>query len=120
MLDGTYFFECQCGSDEHTLRFTYDKEEHEIYTSIFLCDWQRWYKRLWVALKYALGYKCKYGHWDNWLMRDDDVGRFKEMIEKFEDDAKENDCPICSEGTYVANFCFKCGRDLRKEINNGN
>mgnify|MGYP001344531591 CR=1 FL=1 len=102
MLDGTYFFECQCGSDEHTLRFTYDKEEHEIYTSIFLCDWQRWYKRLWVALKYALGYKCKYGHWDNWIMEDKDVGRLKELIGRFETDINVEN-----------NICSECGRPIK-------
>jgi len=27
MLDGTHYFECACGSDEHTIRFTLDKED---------------------------------------------------------------------------------------------
>lgn len=36
MLDGSYFFECKCGSDEHTLRFILDREDNCIYTTIFL------------------------------------------------------------------------------------
>lgn len=38
MLDGTYFFECQCGADEHTLRFTLDVDEDfsGIHVAVFL------------------------------------------------------------------------------------
>jgi hypothetical protein len=88
MLDGTYFFECRCGSDYHTLRFVYDKEDHEFYVSIFLNSYRRWYQRWWVALKYALGYKCKYGHWDNWTMDERDIDKMKGMINRFEKDNK--------------------------------
>ncbi len=84
MLDGTYFFECACGSDEHVLRFTLDKQEREIYTSIFLNQYRPLWKRIFVAFGYVLGYKCKYGHWDSWIMREEDVQRLKDMIEEFE------------------------------------
>jgi hypothetical protein len=36
MSNGTYFYECACGSDEHTIRFTLNKDEKEIYLSVFL------------------------------------------------------------------------------------
>jgi len=62
---------CDCFSDEHTLRFQYmySKNEqkikqHEIYTSVFLNNYNGFFKRLWIAIKYVFGYKCKYGHWD--------------------------------------------------------
>ncbi len=83
MLDGTYFFECNCGSKEHTLRFVLDKDEHEIYVSIFLNQWRPFYKRIWVALKYVFGYKSKYGHWDNWTLCEDDAGKLREMVDDF-------------------------------------
>ena len=86
MLDGTYYFECSCGADEHTLRFVYDKDEKEIYTSIFLNNYHKWYERVWSGLKYIFGYKCKYGHWDCWIMRNEDLNKMKAMIKKFEDD----------------------------------
>jgi len=74
MLDGTYFFECICGSDEHTLRFILDKEDHEIYTSIFLgTEHLSWFKRLWTGIKYIFGYKCKYGHFGNWILKEEDI-----------------------------------------------
>jgi len=90
MLDGTYFFECRCGSNEHTLQFTYDKEDHEIYTSVFLNDWLPWYKRIYRAVKYVLGYKCQYGHWDCWIMDENDIDRFREMMDRFEIDNEKD------------------------------
>jgi len=89
MLDGTWFFECGCGADEHTLRFIYDKECNELYVSIFLNHWQRWYKRWWVAVKYTLGYKCKYGHWDTWMLKEKDVDKMQEMLNQFKEGLKE-------------------------------
>lgn len=92
MLDGSYFFECECGSSEHTLRFDLDREVPTLYTSVFLNDWRPWYKRVWVGIKYIFGYKCKYGHWDCWSLRESDakdllylVDEFLELYKKKED-----------------------------------
>ena len=90
MLDGTYYFECACYSDEHTLKFVYDKKEQEIYTSVFLYDYHRWYQRLWIAIKYLFGYKCKYGHWDTFLMRPEDLDRFIDMFSTMKKDLSKD------------------------------
>jgi hypothetical protein len=29
-----------------------------------LHQWRPWWKRVWVALRYVLGYESRYGHWD--------------------------------------------------------
>ena len=91
MLDGTYYFECDCGADEHTLRFTLCKDEDDlcIYTSIYLNGWHPWWKRIWMATRYVFGYKSRYGHWDCWMMRADDADRLKSMIEDFNRTNKE-------------------------------
>lgn len=89
MLDGTHYFECGCGADEHTLRFTLDLNDEEesegkaLYTSIFLNDYRRWYQRLWIGIKYIFGYKCKYGHWDAWILHEPDAIRLREMLDQF-------------------------------------
>ena len=83
MLDGSYFFECKCGTDEHTLRFTLDKKDREIYTSIFLNNYRNIFQRLFVAIKYIFGYKCEYGHWDCWIMRDEDIQELSKMLKDF-------------------------------------
>lgn len=83
MLDGTEYFECSCGSDEHTIRFVLDKKDKEIYLCVFLNQYRPWWKRIWIALKYVFGYKCKYGHWDNWTMVSTDVERLQKMCSDF-------------------------------------
>ena len=89
MLDGTHYFECGCGMDEHTLRFTLDMMDDEepcgkaLFTSIFLNDYHRWYQRLWIGIKYIFGYKCKYGHWDCWVLHEPDAVRLRKMLNEF-------------------------------------
>ncbi len=82
MLDGTEYFECDCGAVEHTLRFVINKEDGEIYTEIYLNQHRSWYKRVWVAIKYVFGYTSRYGHWDCWTLHGKDVARLKRMCER--------------------------------------
>jgi len=85
MLDGSHFFECICGADEHTLKFVLSMEEDypEIYTTIFLNQYRSFWKRLWVGIKYIFGYKCKYGHWDVWVLNPGDAERLKGILDLF-------------------------------------
>jgi len=82
MLDGTEYFECACGSSEHTLRFILNKEDKEIYTDIYLNQWRPIYKRIWVGIKYIFGYKSKYGEWDSWILRPEDTKRLIALLNK--------------------------------------
>ena len=83
MLDGTHYFECHCGSSEHTLRFVLDKEHKELYTDIYLNQWRPLWKRVWVGVKYIFGYKSKYGEWDCWTLRKEDAERLRDMCAEF-------------------------------------
>lgn len=60
---------CDCYSPEHTLRFGADLEEKDLYISVFLNE-QSFLKRIWSAIKYIVGYKCKYGHFDEFYTAD--------------------------------------------------
>lgn len=84
MLNGTEYFECQCGSDEHTIHFTLDVEENEIYLSVFLNQYRSFFKRAWVAVKYLFNYKCKYGHWDCVTIQNDDAERLISLLRRLE------------------------------------
>lgn len=84
MLDDSLFIECECHSDEHTLRFTIDAEDCTIYTSVFLNHWRPWYTRIWIAIKYIFGYKCRYGHFDCTSMGEDQVRQLRKMIYDYE------------------------------------
>lgn len=84
MLDRTEFFECSCNNDEHTLRLVLDREENEIYASVFLNQYRSWYKKIWVGIRYIFGYKCKYGHWDVWTLKPEDAERLKSMLNELD------------------------------------
>jgi len=79
------FFECQCTSSEHTLKFIYDEEDKELYTTIYLCQYRNIFKRILVALKYVLGYRCKYGDFDCFLFKSSDVMCLKNLLKKIKD-----------------------------------
>lgn len=78
----THYFDCKCSSSEHTLRFVYDPLENEIYTEVFLDQNRGFFKRIWVAIKYIFGYKCQYGHFDCWLMKEEDCAGLIELLKK--------------------------------------
>ena len=82
MLDGTHYFECDCGSVEHTLRFVIDKEDNELHTEIFLDAPYHWWVRVWIGIKYIFGYKCRYGHWDCWVLNINDAIRLRDMCKE--------------------------------------
>lgn len=84
MLDGNHYIECECNSDEHVLRYTFDLEDKIIYTSVFLRHWRPWYQRVWIAIKYIFGYKCKYGHFDCTSMGPDEVEQLRRVIQTFQ------------------------------------
>jgi hypothetical protein len=86
MLDGTYYFECQCYFHEHTIRFVLDKGDKdwapEIYVSIFL-EGRGFFRRAWLAVKYIFGCKTRYGHFGNWVLDEDDLGKMEKMIQDY-------------------------------------
>ena len=76
----THFFECQCYSPEHILRFIYDEKNKELYTEIYLCQYRNVFKRIWVAARYIFGYKCKYGQWDCFLFKKEDIKKLQKLL----------------------------------------
>lgn len=85
MLDGTQYFECDCGSVEHTLRFVLDKDDKQIHTEIYLNQYRSWLMRIWVGIRYIFGYKCKCGEWDCWMLSKDDAIRLRDMCNEIID-----------------------------------
>ena len=87
MTDNVQYFECQCGHPDHVLRFSIldDPEEPGIYAHVLLNHYYPWYQRMWVAIRYATGYKSRTGHFDEWWMRDKDVIKLRDMCSDFLD-----------------------------------
>jgi len=74
------YYECQCSTPEHTLVFSIDEDDGSVYTSIYLNQYNSFFKRVWIAIKYVFGYKSKYGHWDSTILNKKDYSRFIAMI----------------------------------------
>ena len=83
MLDGTHWFECQCGSSEHTLTFIIDKKDPELYCTLFLSRYLGFFNRLWVAFKYVVGMKAKNGHWDYWMLQRKDAENLRNLVDEY-------------------------------------
>lgn len=79
----TEFFECICGSEAHTLRFQLD-DDVELYTSVFLNQYRGFFGRLWIAIKYLFGYKCRYGHWDCTMLKLEDADRLIALFKNYQ------------------------------------
>jgi hypothetical protein len=62
--------------------FTYD--DNEVYVSIHLIPEYNIFKRIWNAIKYIFGYKCKYGQFDEFIFDKTDVKKLKKIIEYLE------------------------------------
>jgi hypothetical protein len=61
-------FVCECSSLEHQVSFWYDEDEDTLYVETHLVTHKNFFKRLWVGLKYAFGYKSRFGEWDEILL----------------------------------------------------
>ena len=91
MLDGSYYFECMCAHDEHTIRFTLDKEDKEIYTSVLLASHRNFFVRIILGIKYIFGGKSRYGYFGNWTLSIHDADRLEgmlNMLKEFKDGTK--------------------------------
>lgn len=82
----THYFECACYSNDHTIKMdlcTEDKEFPDLYLSVQLNQWNGIFKRIWLAIKYIFGRGCRYGHWDTWMLKHDDVNRLRNLLETY-------------------------------------
>lgn len=77
-----YYFECHCHSPEHTLIFRLDEEEPKtLYGYVFLNS-DSLFKRIWKAIKYVFGFKCRYGHFDEFILNPKDAQKMIDLLSK--------------------------------------
>jgi len=74
---------CECNSTEHQIGIAKDEEDGVVYCHIHLSS-RPWWSRLYYGIKYIFGYKCRYGHWDEFLFNPQDVDKLKEIVELLE------------------------------------
>jgi hypothetical protein len=79
----THYLTCECYSEEHTLRYTFDEENDEIYTSVFLGDYPTFLGRIKNVVKYIFGYACAYGHFDCTTMGLEESKKLRDLLNEF-------------------------------------
>ena len=79
--DNEILFLCECSSCEHQLIARWDKTDKEVYISILLSNCYGFWKRLWEAIKYIFGYKCRYGHFDEVILRKEDANNLQSIVD---------------------------------------
>lgn len=78
--------ECNCSSMEHLVRFSCWEDElpnHKlIYGHIHLADYGSIWRRVWKAFRYAIGYRCRYGEWEEVIIDKDKAIELRDYLIK--------------------------------------
>ncbi len=73
---------CDCHSLDHQVRFWWDDEDNELYCEPHLYTHHGFFWKLWRGLKFAFGYRSRYGDWDEILFSTEDTKKLKEFLEE--------------------------------------
>lgn len=80
--------DCDCISPEHILRFSYEKEpecqieDQWITVDVILVNSRGFWQRAWYGVKYAFGYKSRFGPFDEFVMNKHNAMALKGFIEE--------------------------------------
>lgn len=80
------YIECACGHTDHVIRFGYFPDDDLEYMRLYVhtqLPRERWYKRLWLGIRYIFGYQCKYGHWGETVLDSDGVNQLSLLISDY-------------------------------------
>lgn len=73
---------CTCHNFDHMLYFWEwdDNGYKELYVEVHLSTHRNFFKRLWYGLKYAFGYKSRFGAWDEFIFNKESKKKLKKYI----------------------------------------
>ena len=72
---------CDCSSTEHQLLVRWDNDEKEVYVETHLANNKGFWTRVKYAVKYIFGYKCRYGAFDEVILRKEDADNLQKVVE---------------------------------------
>lgn len=84
-MERGHYFECSCRSPEHTLRFWIDEDDPPILAAYVFLGNNTWFRRVWSAIKYVFGYRCRYGHFDEFILQQSDADRLIALLTKYKE-----------------------------------
>lgn len=77
------FLTCSCHWLEHQLMVAFDDEDgwnEEAYLAYHLVSTGGFWKRLFKAIKYAFNPKCRFGAWDEFILKREDTKRLSDFL----------------------------------------
>jgi hypothetical protein len=77
---------CGCNSPQHQIIIRPDDEDKLIYCHIHLAEHKFW-KRFKIAINYILGYKSRYGDWEEFILtpqHQTDIRNIADKLEQYE------------------------------------
>lgn len=77
-----HHFDCQCHYYEHCVRFTLDDEDGDVCVEVRMNHFLPWWKRLWVAVGYVLGFTGPHGHFGDTRLKSDDWARLHNLLDR--------------------------------------
>lgn len=83
--EATELFLCTCGdvSDQIIMRYWTDYEK-DVYPSVYVSFYLNelpFFKRLWYGIKYIFGYRCKYGHFGEIILKPEDYTKMEKVVD---------------------------------------
>ena len=75
-------FICECHNLEHQIAFWYDKNEKSLYIEPHLVTYRNFFQRFWVGLKYAFGYRSRFGEFDEMMLSSESQKELRDMLNK--------------------------------------
>lgn len=78
------------GSADHQLVLVKDYEDTIVYAQIHLTTHRKFFSRLVAGIKYACGYKSRYGAFDEIIITKDNYGALKNAVEFLDGKLKTN------------------------------
>ena len=89
---------CECHSTQHQYIFLYDEDKDKdgnitdrtVYIHTHL-NKQPFFKRIWIAIRYIFGYQCRYGAFDEFIIKPSDVDKFKNIVKFLEIDKDDSE-----------------------------
>lgn len=76
-------FVCDCGDIAHQMVFTFDDDPdwRGVYVEFHLNKGVRWWKRIWIAIKYIFGHQSRFGAFDEVILQKKDAERLQEVVD---------------------------------------
>ncbi len=79
-------FVCECNDISHNIVLElFDWGDGvDFYINVYVLQYNGFFKRIWIGIKYIFGMKYLYGHYDTIMIKYEDVPRLRSLLDEYE------------------------------------